>query len=553
MKRFLLISAFAFSLHPATGAQESTGTVEIVAMAVSSSLEVKPVPKWAFLIEGSDEARDVTTGFDGRIALSLPAGSYTITSHKPLAFESSELSWAVSFDVFAGQTTLVELSNDNAQITRTRASSAPVQLDEGAVYRQVKDSVFKVLSESGHGSGFLVDSSGLIATNHHVVFDSDYLAVLVRPGHKYPAKAVALDELNDIAILQIHPSVVESLSPLPLAADDPANPPVTVGERVVAIGSPFATETILTSGLVSKVEQGAIYSDVSINPGNSGGPLFSLRGEVIGINTFGLGTSASGGVAGIVRIHLAHALLDHARSLAVEPPPPDLLPVEASFTFPADQLRAEVMRTDFDPKDYHVEAGKFDVQLVTPVLVASLQAQEEREAAAFRSKRNKKKDTKTFEGVDYFYEWRRYAGDYRPVVTIQAVPEIRMTTGSVFAVALVGNAAPQRYRFKADFDKMELWRGNVLIQPIWPRRQANVINYQSGLVSMKDVGFYGTYEYPPEAFKPGAALTLKVWKQGEPTPIVKTLSNPTQTRVWTDFDHYFQGLEEETRQSAENQ
>ena len=114
----------------------------------------------------------------------------------------------------------------------------------------------------------------------------------------------------------------------------------------------------------------------------------------------------------------------------------------------------------------------------------------------------------------------------------------------MFAVAMLGSNAQQRYRFKADFDRMELWRGSTLVAPIHPKRSTNVVNTRQGQVVMQDVGFYGNYEYPPEAFRPGAAITLKVWKQGVEKPIIEKVPDDVQLLVWRDFDAYFEALEE---------
>ncbi len=558
-----------FLAAPALLAQEpstSSGQLDLTVIVVAGDLTLKPVPKWAFETRSrnTNATYSLTTGFDGRAQLDLPPGSYEITATRPLTFEGQEFTWSVSFDVAEGRVTTLELSNDNV-VSRpgsAPAAGAAANLSEGELYRKIQHSVFKVISETGHGSGFLVYPwAGVILTNHHVVANSDYLAVLLSPGNKHSAHVLAFDEINDLAVLQVHPRLVESLLAPPLAEDEPAAAPVEVGDTVVAVGSPLATETILTSGLVSKLEDGAIYSDVSINPGNSGGPLFNLRGEVVGISTFGLSSGGvSPGLAGIVRVHLAKAVVDRAlESPRLNSPPTDRrLAVASETPFPAEVLRELVASGSFTSarqarvtgrqvKEYQVEAGKFDVQLITPVLTAALEVAEEREAAGGRTKRNRRKQAKDYAVGDHFYEWRRYAGDYRAVVTVQAVPEIRLTTGSIFgAVAggLAGVATPQKYRFKTDFDRMALLRDGVEVEPIWPGRVANVV-HEEGFVSMKDVGYYGIYEYPPEAFEPPAELTLKIWKQGVEQPIIKVIPQQKQWQVWEDFRLYFGAVEKQ--------
>lgn len=284
--------------------------VELKVVVVASDLSLRPVPKHAFLIQVPEDPAQqvrVVTSFEGAARATLPPGDYLLRSETPLQFEGSTFTWDLSFSLEPEQTLTLELSNDNATIERSEPVAVP--LNEGELYRRFRGSVFKVMSESGHGSGFLVDSSGLVLTNRHVVAHSDYLAVKVDERRKYPAQVVADSPLHDVAVLRVHPDAVVGIPSLTLAQDTAAEPTVSVGERVVAIGSPLATEAILTSGLVSKVEEGAIYSDVNINPGNSGGPLLSSRGEVIGITTFGDQAASGPGVAGIVRSHIARDVL----------------------------------------------------------------------------------------------------------------------------------------------------------------------------------------------------------------------------------------------------
>jgi hypothetical protein len=551
-----IVTTFLFFPDALAEAEENPGTLEIKMILVASDFSLRPLPKQPLLITSGDEqVFELSTGFDGQATTTLPPGEYTISNPLPVRFEQKRYLWRVEFVIETGATTVVELSNDNAAIEEEQPSEPPratVEMDEGALFRRYRGAVCKVDAEGGHGSGFLVDSNGLILTNHHVVARSEYLAVKLDDTRKYAAKLVADDPRQDLAVVWVNPAVVEEILPLPLADDDPRTPPVSVGERVVAIGSPLATETILTSGLVSKVEEGAIYSDVNINPGNSGGPLLNAEGKVIGINTFGLGASAGPGISGIVRIHLAPPLLQKATKAiaAMEPPAATRLPVASKYRFPPDQLRKVALGTPLEPKEYHVEAGKFDVQLITPVLLAVLEVDAERRAAEFREKRTKKKRKRTEEADAYvagegFYEWRQYAGDYRPVVRVQAIPEIKLTGGSVFAVVMLGANAPKRYRFKADFDRMELLRGETVVTPIHPGRITQVVSASAGMDAMEDIGYYGHYEYPPEAFKPGETITLKIWKQGNPKPIVDTIDAKQQARIWGDFQPYFEALEAE--------
>ena len=115
-----------------------------------------------------------------------------------------------------------------------------------------------------------------------------------------------------------------------------------------------------------------------------------------------------------------------------------------------------------------------------------------------------------------------------------------MTAGSAFLMGMTGSGG--KLRFKTDFDRMELRRGDQIIEPIHPGRIKEIVNVQGNVASMKDIGYWGSYEYPPEAFRPGAALILRVWEQGVPEPHVLPFPDDLLTRVREDYRPYLDTL-----------
>src|SRR5690606_19177654 len=187
------------------------------------------------------------------------------------------------------------------------------------------------------------------------------------------------------------------------------------------------------------------------------------------------------------------------------------------------------------PRDYHLEAGKFDVTFVDPVVIASLEVASEREDAAMRERRNRRKVGTTEESVGSdFYEWRRYAGDYRPVVTIQATPELGMPPGSWNAAGL-GATSGIRYWFKADFGPMGLLRDGIVVPPLHPGRIRQVVDENMAGNRLADIAYFGSYEYPPEAFAPGGELVLRVWEQGKDRATERTIPPALVSRIWRWF------------------
>lgn len=151
--------------------------------------------------------------------------------------------------------------------------------------------------ERGTGSGFIIDASGFILTNAHVVEGATTINVTLTDKREFRAKLIGSDPKTDIAVLKIEAS---NLSRLPIGESSR----VRVGEWVLAIGSPFGFDNTVSAGIVSAKGREVndsitpfIQTDVAINPGNSGGPLINTRGEVVGINSQIY--SRSGGFMGI--------------------------------------------------------------------------------------------------------------------------------------------------------------------------------------------------------------------------------------------------------------
>jgi len=149
------------------------------------------------------------------------------------------------------------------------------------------------------GSGFIIDPSGIIVTNNHVIDGADEISVILQDNTTLKATLIGHDDRTDLAVLKVH-----SDKPLPAVhfGDSDAS---RIGDWVLAIGNPFALGGTVTAGIISArgrdIQQGPyddfIQTDAAINKGNSGGPLFNMAGDVIGINTAIL--SPSGGSIGL--------------------------------------------------------------------------------------------------------------------------------------------------------------------------------------------------------------------------------------------------------------
>jgi len=165
---------------------------------------------------------------------------------------------------------------------------------------------------SALGSGFIIDSKGIVVTNNHVIKGAEDILVRVNGDKEYKAKIIGADPLSDIAVLQIESK--DKFTPVKFGNSDKAR----IGDWVIAIGNPFGLGGTVTSGIISARNRAIglsryedfIQTDASINIGNSGGPLFDMNGDVIGINTAILGQSGSIGIGFAIPSNSAKKVID---------------------------------------------------------------------------------------------------------------------------------------------------------------------------------------------------------------------------------------------------
>ena len=165
---------------------------------------------------------------------------------------------------------------------------------------------------SALGSGFIIDSKGIVVTNNHVIKNAEDIFVRVNGDKEYEAKIIGSDPLSDIALLQIKSE--DKFAPVKFGDSDKAR----IGDWVIAIGNPFGLGGTVTSGIISARNRSIglsryedyIQTDASINQGNSGGPLFDMNGDVIGINTAIFGQAGSIGIGFSIPSNSAKIVID---------------------------------------------------------------------------------------------------------------------------------------------------------------------------------------------------------------------------------------------------
>ncbi len=221
------------------------------------------------------------------LAKEQQAVSYTYTTKEPMAIQTN---------LNKPSRNTARATTENAtEFTSAASKTAPAVVHIRALYKNENGGMFydfwgNSSNEISSGSGVIINSNGLIATNNHVVEDGDILEVTFFDKKKLTAKVVGTDPSTDLALLKVEGN---NFPHLDLADSDK----VQVGEWVLAVGNPFNLTSTVTAGIVSAKGRNIdvlsgeysiesfIQTDAAVNPGNSGGALVNTKGELIGINT----------------------------------------------------------------------------------------------------------------------------------------------------------------------------------------------------------------------------------------------------------------------------
>ncbi len=168
--------------------------------------------------------------------------------------------------------------------------------------------------QEGIGSGVIYTEDGYIITNNHVAGNAEKLMVTLYDGSNYPATLIGADEKTDVAVIKIE---VNGLIAAKFGSEDD----ISVGDIVIAVGSPYGLDQTVTMGVISAkgrditIPVNLIQTDAAINPGNSGGPLVSSNGEVIGINTLAAaGTSIGFAIPSNTVVNIANQIIEFGRA-----------------------------------------------------------------------------------------------------------------------------------------------------------------------------------------------------------------------------------------------
>lgn len=550
----LMIAITAFFSAPAHSQSQRLGKVMIKVilndnLGQNFGLVVKK------LNNGSPEmvisAIRAKTAADGSVSLSLTPGDYVVESEKPLIVNGKSYEWSVKLKVESGSTALLELDNEDATITAADDALRRGRIvDETDLLKVLSDGVVNVQGELAHGTGSIVDGTGLILTSQHVIERSKEIRVEFGAGKKVAAKLVVEDPDLDLAVLWVDLSACPSCKALASGSNT-----VLDEARVFTISSPLAQDKTLTKGTLRKTGDG-ISPDFKIASIDSGAPVFNGLGEVIGVLKFADQNGARPGASGVIRIQDSQVLLAKARQMIKEAtafPSAEMLPTEPRDSYPAEDLKNKVDVKNFKAKAYEADFGEYQLTMITPVLKHYIV---EKNRIAFERQRKKiEKDGIITSPVmmNSFYElrnWGDYVNQMRPVVHLLIVPEVSATGKSTFlslltlGVGLMGGSPmvlPPDFKFKADFEEMALTCDDKLVAPIQRGKIEFIKSLTSYLKIKQRTAYAGVYTYSAESFAPDKCkqMSLQIVSQQSPTtPEIRVVDPKMVQQVWSDFEPY---------------
>ena len=519
-----LATLAALVLVTALGAgQAATGTLRVTVSVLDAGQQLTPIPRHALLISDNPPTRAprrLLTGADGTAVITLPAGSYTIESDRPLAFQGRAYQWMHTLDVVAGGETAFAFTAANAEVSALEAVASsgagparPIDPEDTLLPWQA--SVLGLWTPIAPASGTVVDARGLIVTSQRVLGPATSVAVQVTPSSKVAATVLVADAARDVAVLRVAPETVATVKPLPLGcgAAPSTGPAIAVKQDVFAIGVGMRGSARTTNGIVMRVQPGVVTADLDVGTGGAGGPAFSSTGALMGITSIvNEDERKRGDDTRIPRLDAVCAVLAAAEAkLAVTPAPSAApLPVEPMRAVSEDELQAAAKVRVGSLNPYLVSTQGFDVAFITPVVAFAGQAQ----AADFAN-------------------WTAYVAEFPSVLLLRVTPKqaeafwTRMARGMALTQ---GIALPAFLKFKPGFARMRVSCGPTEVTPIHPL----LIERR---ISEREAVYEGLYAFDPGALSAACGeVRLDVFSEKAPT-VAESVTVPTSVldRVWRDF------------------
>jgi hypothetical protein len=266
-----------FAALPAAASAQAPAVLHIKITLTDAAGASLPVPNHPLLISDNPATatpRRVVTAADGTADVRLRAGNYTVESDEPFGFNGKGYQWTETLDVPAGRDVVLQLNARNAEVVAAPpvpSPTAPKAIDSSLLPSRSKDAVVSVWTPESRGSGFIVDTAGLVVTNQSVIASASAVEVQVSPSIKVAARVLAADPMKDVAVLWIDPAIAASAQPVPLDCAriplDGACEAIDVAKKAMA-AAPAPVATRLPVEPSRTFPDGALDAEVQRRAGN---------------------------------------------------------------------------------------------------------------------------------------------------------------------------------------------------------------------------------------------------------------------------------------------
>ncbi len=534
--------ALALLAVAAVSAQSEQGVLRIKITLANDAQVATPVQRHALLVSDnppSAEPRRIFTAADGTVVLTLRPGSYLVESDRPVAFGGRAYQWTQEIEIVAGRNLSLDLTADNAEIVPLSMLASPPAAGgsrEDPLLGKYQESVVAMWSPTARASGFVVDSSGLIATDGRAVGTATVVEVQLSPTVKVPANVLLSGRSRDVAIVRVDPSVVATRPTLALACPPSRASSLDDGQAIASITVPHTGEKELVRGEVTALQPRRVETDVRLPFGGSGGPVFNDAGVVVGLTSMAVEPDFRSDEAAVVpTVFICEALAAALPMVSgAEPPVATRLPVDPARPYPAGALADARQGTTPNLAVPVMSASDFDVAFITPPMVHRARQRSGWTGGA-QSGRSPEAEA-SLGRLTEFGAWSDYFSSLPAVLIVRATP--KMVEGfwkrlAREAARTQGAVLPPFKDFKTSFGHMRATCAGVEVTPIHPF----VLEHR---VDEKSVIREGLYVFDPDAFGPQCGrVTLSLYSEAQPAradPLT-----PTRTvidQIWNDFAPY---------------
>jgi S1-C subfamily serine protease len=539
-----LVLAILFLITPRTDAVQPLAVLHIKVVVVDGDRQATPVPRHVLLISDNPSSappRRILTSLDGTVDVRLAPGNYTVESDRPVAFAGKAYQWTRIVDIEAGRDAVLELTGDNAEvvpITDAAASVAsPLEADPSSLLARWQDSIVQIWTATTHGSGFLIDSNGLIAADQQVIGAATSVEVQLSPSVKVAGTVIVSDAMRGVALIRIDPSIAAAAKALPLECGKAAEP-LSMGQEIAALEAPLGRPRGTSSGAVDGILANAIDTDLVPSAGGTGGPAFAPNGRLIGVTTLITGRDGQRDARGrIVRVgRLCELVASAAQTIKDTPlPPATHLPVESVRPFPSGSTGAGAPSGTGSPSLYRMSTSDFDIVFITPVQLMAARARADRTPARDWNAGARMPDADEIAErlLTDFGNWSEYVSATPPVLLIRVTPKLVegfWTKVARGAAMTQGMAIPPIKRLKPDFARLRALCGDAEIVPVHPFKLEHRVSDNDTLVE-------GLYAFDPGALSPACAtVKLQLYSEKDPrTAGTLVVDAKVVQQIWQDF------------------